>query len=59
MNSASQCNGCDSGAGVKNYDQASATAGMLGWRLTADQVKALDAASDKINDNMGLPFEEW
>ncbi len=34
--------------GAKTYEQAAMNAGAAGWRLTADQVKALDDASSKI-----------
>ena len=47
------------GAGAKSYQQAEAAGGALGWRLTADQVAALDAASDKTPQSQGLPFENW
>ncbi len=48
------------GAGAKNARQAAEAAGALGWRLTADEVAALDAASDRLGaDSMGAPFENW
>ncbi len=34
--------------GAKNVRQAEMNAGAAGWRLTAEQVKALDEASDKV-----------
>jgi aryl-alcohol dehydrogenase-like predicted oxidoreductase len=34
--------------GAKNAEQARQNAGALGWRLTPDQVAALDAASDEV-----------
>jgi aryl-alcohol dehydrogenase-like predicted oxidoreductase len=34
--------------GAKNLQQAETNAGAAGWRLTPEQVKALDAASDEI-----------
>jgi aryl-alcohol dehydrogenase-like predicted oxidoreductase len=34
--------------GAKNADQATENLGSLGWSLTAEQVAALDAASDSI-----------
>lgn len=34
--------------GAKNYQQALMNAGAAGWRLTAEQIKALDDASDKV-----------
>ena len=35
--------------GAKNARQAEMNAGSRGWRLTEDQVKSLDSASDKVN----------
>ena len=35
--------------GAKNARQAEMNAGSLGWRLTDEQVKLLDVASDKLN----------
>ena len=35
--------------GAKNAKQAEMNAGSLGWRLTDEQVKLLDVASDKLN----------
>jgi len=34
--------------GAKNYQQAAMNVGAAGWRLTPEQVQALDEASDKI-----------
>lgn len=34
--------------GAKNASQAAQNAGALGWRLTPEQIRALDEASDKI-----------
>jgi aryl-alcohol dehydrogenase-like predicted oxidoreductase len=34
--------------GAKNARQAQENAGALGWRLTADEVAALDTASDRV-----------
>ena len=51
--------GCAVAAGAKSYQQAEAAGGMLGWRLTPDQVAALDKASDKTPMNNGLPFENF
>lgn len=47
------------GAGAKNYEQAHSAGGALGWRLTADEVSALDATSDSMQVGTGLPFENW
>ena len=46
-------------AGSKSYEHAQSAAGALGWRLTPDQVSALDAASDSLQIAVGLPFENW
>ena len=46
--------------GVKNARQAQEVAGALGWRLTAEEVRALDMASDKVGTvAFGAPFEKW
>ena len=34
--------------GAKNARQAQENAGALGWRLTADEIAALDAASERV-----------
>ena len=47
------------GTGVKSYEHAQGAAGALGWRLSADQVSALDKASDDVQVGTGLPFENW
>lgn len=41
------CKGAAPIPGAKNARQVQENAGALGWRLTADEVAALDAASDK------------
>ena len=50
---------CEPCAGVKSYEHAQGAAGALGWRLSADQVSALDQASDDLQIATGLPFENW
>ena len=50
---------CCAAAGVKSYEHAQSAAGALGWRLTPDQVKALDDASENVQVATGLPFENW
>ena len=45
--------------GAKNYDQAKGAAGALGWRLTPDEVAALDSMSDRTTPAIGAPFENW
>jgi pyridoxine 4-dehydrogenase len=42
------CKGAIPIHGAKNGDQAMENAGALGWRLTTDEVKQLDAASEKL-----------
>lgn len=46
-------------AGAKNARQVAEIAGSLGWRLTADEVRALDVASSKLSVGVGAPFEKW
>ena len=43
------CKGTVPIPGVKNVRQAQENIGAAGWRLTADEVAALDKASEKIN----------
>jgi aryl-alcohol dehydrogenase-like predicted oxidoreductase len=43
------CKGAVPIPGAKNAAQAEANAGALGWRLTDEQVAALDAASDQVS----------
>ena len=46
--------------GAKNAQQAAELAGAMGWRLSDDQVSALDRESDKITVSaQGAPFEQW
>lgn len=42
------CKGCVPIPGAKNSQQAHENAGTLGWRLSSDQVAALDKASQEI-----------
>jgi aryl-alcohol dehydrogenase-like predicted oxidoreductase len=42
------CKGALPIPGAKNLEQAEQNAGALGWRLTEDEVAALDAASDAL-----------
>ncbi|KAL3136261.1 hypothetical protein ABBQ32_007270 [Trebouxia sp. C0010 RCD-2024] len=53
------CKGVIPIVGVKSYEHAEGAAGALGWRLSADQVSALDQASDDLQIATGLPFENW
>lgn len=34
-------------------------AGGFGWRMTDDEVAALDAESAKVPESTGAPFEKW
>jgi len=43
------CKGAVPIPGAKNVKQAQENAGALGWRLTPDEVKALEAASDQLS----------
>lgn len=46
--------------GVKNSRQATEVAGAIGWRLSPEAVRALDAASAQMGDiSFGAPFEKW
>ena len=48
------------GAGVKTRKQAEDARGVLGWRLSAEELKALDRASTVLqNTSVGAPFEKW
>jgi aryl-alcohol dehydrogenase-like predicted oxidoreductase len=42
------CKGTMPIPGAKNAEQAQQNAGALGWKLTEEQVKALDGASDEV-----------
>ena len=42
------CKGTMPIPGAKNAEQAQQNAGALGWKLTEEQVKALDVASDEV-----------
>jgi len=48
---------------LRNSDSQGALAffcaGGFGWRMTDDEVAALDAASDKVPESTGAPFEKW
>ena len=46
--------------GAKNAQQAAELAGAMGWRMSDDQVSALDKESDKVTVSaQGAPFEQW
>lgn len=53
------CKGAIPIPGAKNAKQASEAAGGFGWRMSDDQVAALDKQSDKIAPTSGAPFEKW
>lgn len=45
--------------GAKNPSQVSEIAGSVGWKLTDDEILALDDMSRKIAPAGGAPFENW
>ncbi|CAK0787581.1 hypothetical protein CVIRNUC_010803 [Coccomyxa viridis] len=53
------CKGALPIPGAKNARQVKEAAGALGWRMSPDQVAALDSASAKISTSLGAPFEKW
>lgn len=53
------CKGAIPIPGAKNAKQATEAAGGFGWRMTDDQVAALDKASDEVKPTTGAPFEKW
>uniref|UniRef100_A0A6U1LWV5 NADP-dependent oxidoreductase domain-containing protein n=1 Tax=Tetraselmis chuii TaxID=63592 RepID=A0A6U1LWV5_9CHLO len=53
------CKGTVPIPGVKNVDQLAEAAGALGWRMTEEEVAALDEASARVLPFMGAPFENW
>ncbi|KAK9806918.1 hypothetical protein WJX72_007399 [[Myrmecia] bisecta] len=53
------CKGAIPIPGAKNARQAADIAGALGWRLTAEEVRALDVESDKLSVGVQAPFEKW
>ena len=54
------CKGAVPIPGVKTARQAAEVAGALGWRLTAEEVAALDRASQPLSRTaFGAPMEQW
>ncbi|KAK9824860.1 hypothetical protein WJX74_001115 [Apatococcus lobatus] len=53
------CKGALPIPGVKNAKQAKEAAGSFGWRMSDDQVQALDKLSSTITPSQGAPFESW
>lgn len=53
------CKGTVPIPGAKTVDQLAEAAGALGWRLTDEEVKALDDASSRVLPFTGAPFENW
>ena len=45
--------------GVKTSKQVEEAAGALGWRMTDEEVRALEAAAAKVPASPGAPFENW
>lgn len=47
-------------AGVKTRRQAEEAKGVLGWRLSREEVADLDRVSSVFQDDrLGAPFEQW
>ena len=54
------CKGALPIPGVKSRAQAAEVAGAMGWRLTPEEVAALDKASAPVAAvAFGAPFEKW
>ena len=54
------CKGAIPIPGVKSAAQAAEVASALGWRLSSEEVAALDKASASVSDvAFGAPFEKW
>ena len=51
------CQGTIPIPGAKTVDQAKENAGALGWRLTADELSALNSVSKATNINLPLPLQ--
>jgi pyridoxine 4-dehydrogenase len=45
--------------GAKNVDQLSEAAGALGWKMSVEQVAALDEASSQVLPFPGASFENF
>lgn len=45
--------------GAKNVKQLEEIVGALGWRMSDEEVKALDAASDKVPTSTTNPVENY
>jgi aryl-alcohol dehydrogenase-like predicted oxidoreductase len=53
------CKGALPIPGARNAKQAASAAGGFGWRMSDDEVAALDRESAKVPDALGAPFETW
>lgn len=53
------CKGALPIPGVKTPEQVEEAAGALGWRMTDEEVRALESAAAKIPESPGAPFENW
>eukprot|EP00291_Cryptomonas_curvata_P026987 CAMPEP_0172174562 /NCGR_PEP_ID=MMETSP1050-20130122/13738_1 /TAXON_ID=233186 /ORGANISM="Cryptomonas curvata, Strain CCAP979/52" /LENGTH=314 /DNA_ID=CAMNT_0012846561 /DNA_START=161 /DNA_END=1102 /DNA_ORIENTATION=+ len=53
------CKGAIPIPGARNAKQAADNGGAMGWRLTADEVAALDEASAGIASSPGMPLADW
>eukprot|EP00891_Asterochloris_glomerata_P002638 jgi/Astpho2/2638/Aster-06988 len=53
------CKGAVPIPGAKSARQAQESAGGFGWRMSSDEVLALERETDKISGFVGAPFENW
>lgn len=53
------CKGAVPIPGAKSAKQAKEAAGAFGWRLSSDEMAALDSESGKLPSALGAPFENW
>lgn len=53
------CKGALPIPGAKNPRQVKEAAGAFGWRLTADEVSALDSESGKLKPSLANPVENF
>lgn len=53
------CKGAIPIPGAKNAKQVNESAGAFGWRLSSDEVQALDFESSKIRPGLANPVETF
>lgn len=53
------CKGALPIPGAKNAKQVNETAGAFGWRLTGDEVQALDDESSRLKPSLANPVENF